>query len=69
MKYMKVRKEADGQRFYKMDKSGRLCTGGELVGGELFTLKEYNELVTSPHCFEWVEVKKIYFCFGLRFEL
>lgn len=66
MIYYQVRKEYDN-----VPKNPKVHDGNILIGGELYTEKEFNRL---PHiyngAFEKVEVPKhkTYWCFGARFK-
>ena len=65
MKYYKVPQRLDGKQAY----NGRGAYT-PLVGGELFTEKECARIGLNKALCTPVEVsrKKIYFCFGARFE-
>lgn len=78
MLYMKVKKEHDNRALYLIKHGKYINNGDILVGGELYTLKEWKKLVDnhvfgcSPEkCADLVEVKKTntYWFFGARFEV
>lgn len=66
MKYYRVKPEADQRKQYT--KSGKYS--GFYIANELYTEKEAARQHLNPAFMELVEVskKKIYWCFGARFE-
>lgn len=74
MLYIKVKKEYDNTRLY-IKRSGYYEQDGILIGGELFTVKEF-EKMHKKYCnlkscfFEYVNISKFdtYIFFGARFE-
>lgn len=77
MKYYRVKTESDNHRIMKKDKNGYLYFDGILIGGELYTEKEYKKLLSSVYgitennnIFEEVHINKnnTHFFFGARFE-
>ena len=66
MIYYRVRKEYDN-----FPKNPKVRDGNILIGGELYTEKEFNKLhFVYAAAFERVDIPKnhTYWCFGARFE-
>lgn len=78
MVYYRVKPKYDNYGRNKRMKNGRLAYGGIFIGNELYTEKEYNNLIQqyqfripASELFERVEISKrrVYWFFGARFEM
>jgi hypothetical protein len=70
MLYYRVKAEYDNKVRYTWNNHHQGVSNGILIGGELYTPKEYKKLANCPYWFDVVEVskRKVYRFFGARFE-
>lgn len=70
MTYYRVKEEYDNKVRYTWNNHHHGTSNGILVGGELYTPREYKKLANCPYWFDIVEVskRKTYIAFGARFE-
>ena len=69
MLYYKVKPQYDNKTRYIRNNKRQIIPNGILIGGELYTPKEYEKLMNCSEWFDKVEIpkNKIYFFFGARF--
>lgn len=74
MKYYKIKEKYDNKMYLIKKNNGTFKHGGFLIGGELYTEKEFNKLKDKAtvynHYAEVIEIpkSKVHTFFGARFE-